>query len=506
MLTSLERARFAVIGGGLSGLTAAFSLRRMAPEAAVDLFESSDRLGGPLNTHDYGDFVWEQGADSFTTKLPWALELCETLGLGDQLQPTSPTQRRALVVCHGRLEPVPAGFVLMRPQRVGSVLTSRVLSLQAKLRLLREPFIKPHPGVADENHDESVASFAKRRLGQETFERLVQPLLGGIYVADAERLSLAATMPEFLEAERRYGSLWRAPLDAPTASEHRRAGADDDESADALHAQGARYHAFLAPRRGLSQLVDALASHLESSRIFLRAGAEEVRRCGGGQWRVVCKEGPEVAREAAEQPYDGILLAVAAPRAAKLLGKIDAEVAAELAAIEYASSAVVNLGYRPEQFADPLAGFGFVVPEVERLNLVAASFPGVKFANRSSTECVPIRGFVGGAKNPEIVDWDDQRLIDTVHRELEPLLKISGRPAVTRVARWYQAMPQYHVGHVARLRRIERSLNELPGCEVAGNSYEGVGIPQCVRSGLLAAERLVSHAQAECGATSAEAR
>jgi oxygen-dependent protoporphyrinogen oxidase len=483
--------RFAVVGGGISGLSAAHRLRELAPRCRLEVWEASGRLGGPLDTGSDHGFWWERGADSFTTKLPAARQLCERLGLGGAVLPTQPRQRRALVVCRGRLAPVPEGFVLMRPQQAAGILRSSVLSVRGKLRLLCEPLVPRHAGAGLPGHDESVASFATRRLGREAFERLVQPLLGGIYVADASRLSLAATMPEFLHAERDYGSLWRAPVqESPgVAAEAAAARANVASEPDGGAAQGARYHAFVTLKEGLSMLPAALEAALPAGTVRRHAAVRSIERCGAGGWLLAGVDSRTRA-PLDEARYDGVVLATPAPQAAALLDKTDPQTAHLLRRIEYASSVVVNLGYEPRQFSRPLGGFGFVVPEIEGLTIVAASFPSIKFAHRSSAELTPIRVFLGGAKQPETIAWSDARLIEAARRDLEPLVGIQGDPQTAEVARWPESMPQYHVGHVQLVDAIEQRIGCLPRLRLAGNAYRGVGIPQCVESGWRAAEAL----------------
>jgi oxygen-dependent protoporphyrinogen oxidase len=455
--------RIAVIGGGISGLAAAFRITELLPQAELTLFEASDRLGGVLETVRGDGYLIERSADSFTTKLLWAADLCRRLGLAEQLLPTDESKRRALVVRDGKLLPVPAGFVLMSPGRMWPVLTTPVLSWRGKLRLLAERFV-PRRNVGNENPaDESVASFATRRVGRETYERLVQPLLAGIYTADPEKLSMAATLPELLAYERQGGSLWRRPL--------------------ATRESGARYGLFVAPRDGMGSFVQAIAKRLPTDSVKLNTRVEGVRRAESG-WLV------NIAGDTRPHPFDGVVVALPAYAAEELLGGCDRELADELAGIEYAGCAVVSIVYRREQLAKPLEGFGFVVPQVESRPIIAASYASEKFPVRAPEGDVLIRVFLGGAMRPELLDQPDESLSSLAHEQLAELLGISGSPLRIDVARWPRSMPQYHVGHVDRVRRIMSCVEALPGLELAGNAYSGVGIPQCIRSGELAADRI----------------
>jgi protoporphyrinogen/coproporphyrinogen III oxidase len=465
----------AVVGGGVSGLAAAHRIHQLLPAAEVHLFEASSRLGGPLDTRRSDGLVLEQGADNFLTRDSCVADLCREVGLGSELLPVNAEHRRALVVCRGRLEPVPDGFVLMRAARLGGVWRSSVLSLAGKLRLTAEPWMGQPGNMNVMDYDESVASFASRRLGREAFERLVEPLLAGIYVADATRLSLAATMPEFLAAEREHGSLRRAW----------KLGADGQGEPDGADGSGARYGKFLTLRDGLGRFVDALAARLPVGSVRLETPVAALARSGAGRWSVALADG-------ASEEFDGVIVAAPAGRAATMLDRFDPQLGSLLARIPAASSVVVTLVYRPDQIARPLDGFGFVVPRVENRPLIAASFPSVKFAGRGSAERTPIRVFLGGALHPDMIDRNDADLTAIAARELGDLIGARGEPCEAHVARWRESMPQYAVGHLPIVGAIEHRVATHRGLELAGASYRGVGIPQCVRSGREAAERLAA--------------
>jgi oxygen-dependent protoporphyrinogen oxidase len=456
--------RIAVIGGGISGLAAAHRLVELAPKAEVRLFEASNRLGGVLETLRDDGYLIERSADSFITRLPYAVELCRQVGIADELVPTDELNRRALVVSGGRLEPVPAGFVIMSPGRIWPLLTTPILSWPGKLRLLAERFVPSRQEKAEANWDESVATFATRRLGRETYERLVQPLVAGIYTADGAQLSMAATMPEFLEQELELGSLSRRPL--------------------ATEASGARYGMFLAPRDGMTRLVAAVAARLPADCIRLETAVEELLLFDG-VWTLRCRD------RTARLEFDAVILALPAYAAAKLLHACSAELSRELAAIQSAGCVVVSLIYQNSQLRKPLNGFGFVVPAVENRPVIAASFASEKFAGRTPSGESLIRVFLGGALRPTMLERSDAELRNIAHSQLVELLGLAGEPRRCDVARWPRAMPQYSVGHLERVARISELVARLPGLALAGNSYRGVGIPQCIRSGWVAADATV---------------
>lgn len=480
MSTPSPPLRLAVVGGGIAGLAAAHRLHRLMPHAELRLFEASGRLGGPLHTLCSHDSSLEQGADNFLIKSPWALDLCRELNLADRLVPTNEQHRRALVVRAGKLVPVPEGFVLMRPQSLSAMLRSPVLSTAGKLRLLAEPFVRVPPAATNPDYDESVASFATRRLGREVFERLVQPLVAGVFVADAHRLSLAATFPEFLQAEREHGSLGRSVRAARVSRHDGQAAASDREPPAA-----ARYGQFVTLRHGLNTLVNALERALPAGVVRLRSAVMSLAPAAPRGWVAAMAEGGVL------ESFDGVIVATHAPQAGRLLAGADRELTAHLDRIEYASSVVATLVYRSEQVTRPLDGFGVVVPAIENRPIIAASFLTVKFPGHAPPGRTVIRVFFGGVLRPEMVDRTDAELLSIARSELAELVGAAGEPRETHVARWRQSMPQYHVGHLRLVETIERRVAEHPGLQLAGSGYRGVGIPQCIHQGRTAADRLV---------------
>lgn len=486
----------AVIGGGISGLAAAYRLSKLAPNAQLTLLEGCDRLGGVLETRQADGVLIERGADSFITRLPGGVDLCRELGIDDQLMSTNEEHRRALVVRGGKLHPVPEGFVIMRPERLVPLVFSPVLSLCAKLRVLTEPWRGRPSGVHEPDFDESVASFARRRLGKEAFERLVQPLLAGIYTADPEKLSLAATMPDFLKSEREHGSLLRAVWDARkkkrknrsngSASPNKQPGPQGDQKSTAAKDTGARYSMFVTPRGGLQSMIAAVAEQLPAGTVRLGCRASNVSREADGKWTIHTEQGEQIG------PLDGVIVATPAPHAAKLVAQLDSPLSELLEQIDYAGASVVSLIYRRDQIANPLDSFGFVVPAVEGRRIVAASFPSVKFPGRIPEDRVVIRVFLGGAIQPELLALPDDQLTEVATSELAKLLGIRGEPLLVDIARWDDKMPQYHVGHVKLIDAIDKQTAAHAGLELAGNAYRGVGIPQCIQSGQAAAQRLVN--------------
>lgn len=462
--------RVAVLGGGITGLAAALRLHDSSPEIDWRLFEAAPRFGGVLETAEQAGYRVELSADSFLTRDPWATDLCRRVGLADELLSTDPERRRALVVHRGRVHRVPAGFVLMAPQKAWPVLASPILSLAGKARLMAEPFVPPRRDDADE----SVAAFSRRRLGQETFDRLIQPLVSGIYTADPERLSMAATMPQFVANEREHASLLRASWRAGKAA----TAATRSES-------GARYGLFVAPRLGMQQMINAIVSALPNDRLRAATSVGRVERGRDAPWKLIGTAGEPLG------DFDELIITLPTQPAADVLRGVTPELATSLDQIEYAGCSVVCLGVAASQITRPIDGFGFVVPTIEGRRLIAASFASYKFPGRAPDDRILIRVFVGGALQPELANCEDSELIAIAQEELESLVGLRGELDFARVARWPQRMPQYHVGHLDRVTRIE-SLSAEAGVELAGAAYRGVGVPQCVHSGEQAADRVLS--------------
>jgi oxygen-dependent protoporphyrinogen oxidase len=440
------RRRVVVVGGGITGLAAAHRLVERGT-ADVMLLEASDRLGGVLATERTGGFTLEVGPDSIITEKPWAVALAERIGFGDRLVGTREGERRTWVVHRGRLLPLPEGFLLMAPTNPWSVVRSPLFSWRGKLRMALDLVLPRGPEV----EDESLADFVRRRLGREVLERVAEPLVGGIYTADPERLSLAATMPKFREIERKHRSL--------ALGLRRTAGQST--------AAGARYSLFVAPAEGMGAFVDAVASRLPEGAVRLRTPVEGLAR-EGGSWRV--RAGGETFV------------------AASLLAPLDAELGRLLGGIEYASSATVTLAYRSADVGSLLRGFGFVVPAAEGRALLACTYSSRKYPGRAPEGHELVRAFVGGALRPQAMELDDEGLVVSVRRDLEELVGIRATPELVRVRRWPRSMPQYAVGHLGRVAAIEARVAKLPGLVVAGAAYRGVGIPDCVRQGEEAGE------------------
>ncbi len=460
-----------VVGGGIAGLAAAHRVTELAAASGtpvrVTLLEAAPRLGGTIASERVDGFLVESGADSFLTEKPWALELCRRIGLEDRLIGTRDADRRTFVVRAGRLHALPEGFLLLAPTRFAPLLRSPLFTWCGKVRMALDLFLRRGAGDCDE----SIGAFVTRRLGREALERVAQPLLGGIYTGDPARLSMAATMPRLLEMERRHRSIILAMRRQARVA--------------AKSGSGARWSLFVSFADGMETLVRALEQRLPEGAVRLGARVVALRPCAPRDFEVTIDGGERLRAR-------GVIVATPAYAAADLVRPFAADLAAELAAIPYASSATVTLGYARADVPHALDGFGLVVPAVEGRRLIACSFSSVKYAGRAPQGAVLLRVFCGGALAAAMAERTDTELVDAARDELHALLGIVAPPRLVRVHRHPRAMPQYHVGHLARLVTIDAAVARYLGLALAGNAYRGVGVPDCVHSGEMAAERLLA--------------
>jgi len=360
----------------------------------------------------------------------------------------------------------------MVPGSWWSLMTTPVFSWRGKLRMALDLVVPRRTATADE----SLAQFVTRRLGREALERMAQPMVGGIYTADPQYLSMQATMPQFVAMEQQHGSLIRAMLSRQRRTE-----------APAQGTSGPRYGLFVSFRQGMQTLVDTIAAHLPAAIVHLRAPVHRLQYVPGtARWIVHLHQQPVLEA-------DAVCLSLPAPQAGQLLTGVEATLAAALQDIQYASSAIVNIACKRADVTHPLYGMGFVVPAVEKRAYIACSFSSVKFTGRAPQDQVLLRAFVGGALQPEQVALSDTEIQRVVYQDLRQLLGISGEPLAMSITRHLEAMPQYHVGHLDRVARLETLAQRLPGLALAGNAYHGVGIPDCIHSAEMAAQSLLAY-------------
>lgn len=464
-----QRPRIVIVGAGISGLSAAFRLTRPLPEGQIQpevlILESSYRAGGLISSGKLNDCLLEFGPDAFLTEKKEAINLCQELGLQDQLIETNKSFRRSFIAYGGQLYTLPDGFSLLAPTKFKPFFASPLLSLWGKLRMTMELLLPPGPAGVDE----SLAQFVQRRFGQEALERIAQPMFSGIYTGDPQQLSVRATMPRFIELEQKYGSVTRGLI-------------EERKNNQLAESAGARYSMFASLNQGLEQLVHALIRELPGGTLHYQCPITAVKQGSQGKtYDVVVYDGRVV-------PADVVIICAPAFAAAQITNNLDPQLTAELSKIQHASSAVLNLIYNRADIPHPLNGFGFVVPSTEKRNIIACSFNSIKFADRCPENKVILRLFIGGALQKNIYDFTDEAIECLAWQDLNTYLGITALPIHSFITRHPRSMPQYNVGHVELVERIQTRLADNPGLLLAGNSYSGVGIPDCIRSGEQAAQ------------------
>jgi oxygen-dependent protoporphyrinogen oxidase len=481
--------RTAIIGGGIAGLAAAYELEQArASGAAVEytLFEARERLGGSLSSEIVDGAVLERGPDSFLSEKPVAAQLCRELGLEGELLPSNDAARKTWVVVRNRLIPLPDGLMFLVPTKLIPTALTRLFSLKTKVRMGLELLLPPRPSGLP---DEAVAALVERHFGREAVDRLADPLLSGIFGGDAAQLSARTVLPRLVEMESEYGSLTRGMLAA-----HRKMRARASEAAKkngggqaGTSSTPTARSIFTTLRGGLQQLVDALAARLDPESVRLATPVTGIEKTAEG-WRVeaggVC------------EAYDSVIMASPAWAAGALLGAVDAVLGEELSAIPYSSSITVNLIYDEVRLGRLPDGFGFLVPASEGRAMLACTFVHRKFLGRTPPGKAVLRAFLGGMNNEALLAETDEALVAAVRRELaailgEGIVGLAMEPEHAQVSRWRRAMAQYAVGHQERMARVAARVAALPGLRLAGNAYDGIGIPDCIRLGRKAAKELV---------------
>jgi protoporphyrinogen/coproporphyrinogen III oxidase len=464
--------RIMVIGGGIAGLSAAYYAKKNLPGAVITVIESNSYWGGKITTDrvafEGGHFIIEGGPDSFLATKPWGIALCKELGLAERLQGTNPNKKNTYVLNKGRLLPLPDGLTMMIPSDIPSILRSRLLSGFGKTRMGLEFLLPAKTG----NDDESLGAFISRRLGREAYENLIEPLMSGIYAGDGDQLSLTSTFPYLRDLEIKYGSLTRGALQMRKQS-------------NGKAIQGSR-SAFLTPTTGLAEIIEKLIEHLKSNGAIFRLNtrATSIKRLSSDHWMVSLDKG-----EALEVNY--IILATPAYVSGTLVASFDPELSSALQSIPYASTATISLAYRRSDILHKLDGYGYVIPRCEGRKALACTWTSTKFPHRAPDGYVLLRVFVGRAGQD--IHWDEPALLALAKEELNLTLGVTAKPLLSRVFLWEKAMPQYNLGHPEILKRIDAALENQPSLALAGNGYRGIGIPDCIRSGQLAVEKILKH-------------
>ncbi|MEQ8767002.1 MAG: protoporphyrinogen oxidase [Planctomycetota bacterium] len=455
-----ERLDVAVVGAGIFGMSLAIFLRDDDEARSLKVFEAAPRPGGTLGSTRRNGYVWEHGANGFLDNVPHTKDLAIRLGLEDRLQPAAEAARHRYLLRHGTLHPLPTS--------PPAFFSSRLLSLKGRLRVALEPLRSYRP-VPD---DQSVAHFARRHLGQEAADVLIDAMVSGIFGGDPERLSLPSAFPKMAALEREHGSLVRGMIRKKKEARRSRA-----EASGGPAGPGGRSHSFPS---GLQELVDAAANHL-GERLVVDTDVLSAELAEGG-WRLRLEGAPDViATELA--------LCVPPHRAKEILAG-DRELASLLEEIPAASIAVVGLGFERRRVAHPLDGFGFLRPWKEPGRILGCLFPGTCFPEHAPSDRVSLRVMTGGRRDPAAVSLSDDELLRVVLDDLRSLLGIEGDPEEIEIRRWPRGIPQYELGHEKRLARLDTLLETRPGLALGGNGYRGIGLNDCVRGARELADRL----------------
>jgi protoporphyrinogen/coproporphyrinogen III oxidase len=459
--------RIAIIGGGIAGLSAAFYLekaRRAGADLQWALFEKSDRLGGVIQTERHDGFVIEAGPDSFLSIKPDAARLCQELGLGDQLIPSNDASRKTYILVKGSLVPIPHGLEFMVPTRIWPMATTPLFSFSTKLRMAAELF----SSARKDSGDESVGDFVRRHFGQEMVDRVAEPLLAGVYGGNAERLSIRAVLPRFADMERQHGSLVRATLKAKAQV---RSKAPAGSKPQPL---------FTSLKNGMQQMVEALTATLPQASI--RMGQQNLSlRPVNDDW--------QIESAGISERFQAVLLAAPAPAAAGLLRQCHPALIEGLARIEYTSTAAVALAYDQAELPP---GHGFLVPRSEGRKMMACTFVHKKFSHRAPGDKKLLRCFFSSSRMPDLLTHSDEALQQFARQELKEILGLTAEPKFARTFRWDRAMAQYETGHLDRVAEMEKVIAAMPGFHIIGNSFHGIGVPDCIKSARLVVEQITS--------------
>ena len=465
--------KIVIIGGGISGLATAYSLEERAERegksVSIILLEKKNQIGGNILTERVGDFLIEGGPDCFLSEKPWAIQLCERLGMGESLLRTNDEYRKTYILWNGHLHELPEGVILMIPTEIFPLLKSNLISLSGKIRMGMELFIPKKESSADE----SLSQFVRRRLGQEALDKIAAPLVAGVHAEDPDTMSVKSRFPRFVQMEEEYGSLIKGMI--AKRREMRRAGSKGNKP---------KYTMFMTLKDGLSEMPATIVQNLKMTKILTNREVADVDK--RDIFKISLKNGEVL-------DADTVVFATPSYETASLLTGINDSISALLNKIPYASTATVSLAFKKESISNPMNGFGFLVPRQEKRRITGATWVSRKFSDRSPDDSVLIRCFIGGSHNEKLVFLNDKDMIEMVKGELRDIMGITSEPLLTRIYRWEKAMPQYTIGHEERLSILDKKLSEYPGMFLTGSSYRGSGISECIKDGQLTAEFVLKY-------------
>jgi len=488
--------RILIIGGGVAGLGAAYKVTRAASEGhGVEfvLFEKDTRLGGKIQTEIVRDasedkFIVDGGPDCFLTEKPACHRIAKLTGIFEDELPTDESRKRTWILSRGKLHQMPDGIFMFAPTKFLPFATTGLFSWPGKIRMAMDLFIPPKKVVPGELNDETLESFVVRRMGRECLERLAEPLVGGVHASESSKMSLAATFPRLLEMEQTYGSLTKGFLAARRKVEEMRRKYPPQP--------GQKPRTFFTSFvNGMQELTDRMADAAGREKMRTGVAVASLQYAHGRPWSVSLSDGSTV-------DGDAVIIATESWAAEPLVRPSDEVIADALADIPASSSATVSIAFNENEVGFDLNAFGVLCPLIEKRALMAATYSSTKWPGRAPPGKVLLRGFVGGPYNQEIVKRSDEELVQTVLAEFRDLLGLNpfAKPLFSRVFRWHLGMPQYTVGHLDRIGRIEDRCAQIPGLAIAGGSYRGVGVPNCIESG----ERAVTKILGEWGMELAE--
>ncbi len=462
----MSMKRIAIIGGGVSGLGAAFKVRRAAEaghDVGFELYEKDPRLGGKIVSEEYEGYIIDGGSDCFLTQKPAVHRIARLAGISDDLLSSDESRKKTLILAGGELHEMPDGVMMFAPTKFLPFATTGLFTWPGKIRMAMDLVIPKKP----ERTDETLESFVVRRMGRECLDRLAEPLVGGVHASDPKEMSLEATFPRLLDMEQKYGSLIKGFVAArKTAAEMKKKHPPR---------QGRPSTFFTSFAKGMQQLPDAMADAAGREHMHTGVSVTRIER-DGRVWKLTLSDGQTTEA-------DAVVVATEGWAAEQLLASVDPGVGAALAEIPHSSSATVSFGFREDEVGIDMDAFGMLAPMVEKRAILAATYSSTKWPGRAPAGRVLMRGFVGGPHDQAILENSDETLAEIVMSEMRSVLGVKAEPLFAKVYRWHLGMPQYTIGHQDRVARIKERLSQKPGVAVAGGSYTGVGIPNCIESG-----------------------
>ncbi len=468
--------KIVIIGGGISGLTTIYYLRKYLKEknlsAEIQLIEKSDRFGGQIKTEHDGEFIFEGGTDCFIREKPWALQLCKELGIEENLVNTKDENSGTFIYRKGKLHKLPEGLMLLVPTKFLPFATTGLFSLCGKLRMALEVFIPKKKN----DSDETLERFVIRRFGRELLEMIAEPLIAGIHSGDPEKMSIQSSFPRFHQMEKDYGSLTRATLAARKKMNEMLKKRDPGAPQRSF---------FISFKNGMSEFVEKILERIKEIRIDTGCEVSSVTKNDYGRFTIHLADGNSVTA-------DSVVVTTPAYVSSKLLEGINGPMSESMNNIPYIKTGIISMVYKKSDIEKVLPrAFGFLVPRVEKRKIMAATFTSLKWPNRCPDDYIMLRCFVGGKENQHLIEQDDETLLNTARNELKSIIGIDAEPVTCRIFRWIDNMPQYNIGHRELIETIDRGIMENRGLYVTGSAYKGIGIPDCINNAEITARRIV---------------